>query len=62
MSVVDVRSTRYDLLEDYPCAVVSATKLHVDSDHATIDGHGEVDIFGPLVLGNTKDLHLELLL
>jgi hypothetical protein len=62
MSAVKVRDVRSDLLEDYPCAVVSAAQLYFDSDHGTVHGHNEVDIFSPLVLGNAEDLYLELLL
>ena len=62
MSAVKVRDMRFDLLEDHPCAVVSAALLHVDFCHGSMNGHSEVDILGPLMLGNTEDLHLELLL
>jgi hypothetical protein len=62
MSVVSMRGTQCDLLEDYPCAVVLAARLHVDSDHSAIFRHSEVDMFDPLRFGDTEDLYLQLLL
>lgn len=50
-----------DLLENYPCIVVSAASLHVDFCNAAINRHGEVHIFDPVLLGDTKDLQFQFL-
>ena len=58
----ELRYGQCNLLEHYPCVVVSAGSLHLDPRHCTKARHREVDILRPVVLGNTKDPHFGLLL